>query len=551
MKKISSLLLFSVTASLLIACGGKTPSSEESKIVIPTVEDPTITQVTTFDAPQSLYTEKQKAFLSKSGEELAAMTQAQAAVLADGKSNLSSPEPLKLEWENEENDGFDHYEVAVYSNYDFDNPQIYESGKEKSIQIYNLAPGTHYYQVKGVYEDGSEDLSDYYPVELDLSLGDGLYGTIRNWHVDGITNCRDMGGTPLAGGGTFKYGLLYRTSSFADYNMDKKKITDEGRKVVESWGLKKEIELRGGPNGTGGESSFATATTVSEIPGVDYVFCPWAYQDGKNLIYRNIEPLRKVFDVLGDRDNYPIDFHCRIGTDRTGAVALLVNGLVGVSLDDIYKDYMFSNFGNIGKTTYVNQTNEDSTRAYVESLMSWPGENFHNKVYNFLSTIGVSTEKLDTIIDVLTDGDKVTGNEHPANVIDATKATAPTAASTQTAVRDPSAYVKLAKNQEATFTYDLEDGVKGKLFANVKLASGTHTAKLSTILKAKVDGGEQVLSHDVAIGWKNVSPCLGLVGDYWIPVELADVELSAGESTITIEALVDNLQISQVAVLPE
>ncbi|MCQ2771731.1 MAG: tyrosine-protein phosphatase [Bacilli bacterium] len=557
MKKIKHLLLLSVSASMLIACGGgKTPSTPESSEpesqvpTVPTVENPTITEVTTFDEPQSLYTEKQKAFLRRSGEELAQMTQAQAAALADGKSNLSSPEPVKLTWENEEQDGLDHYEVSFYSNYDFENPITINAGKEKSANIYNLAPGSYHYQVKGIYEDGSQDESEYFPVELDLNLGDGTYGTIRNWHVDGITNCRDLGGTPLAGGGTFKYGMLYRTSSFADYNMDKKKITAEGIAVVETWGLKTEIELRGGPSGTGGESTFATATTTSEIPGVEYKFCPWAYQNGKNLIYRNLEPLRKVFDVLGDPDNYPCDFHCRIGTDRTGAVALLVNGLLGVSLDDIYKDYMFSNFGNIGKTTYVNQTNEDSTRAYVDALMTWPGEKFHNKVYNFLSTVGVPTEKLDMIIELLTDGDQVTGNDKKVIVVDGNKAESAGAKTTKTDVRGPETYTTLAKNQTATYKFNLKEAVEGKVFVNMKLASGTHSAKLSTIASVKVNGETKALSQDLPIGWQNITGGLGLVGDYWIPVELTSDSFDAGEVTVTVEALTANLLVSQATILP-
>ncbi|MCQ2797552.1 MAG: tyrosine-protein phosphatase [Bacilli bacterium] len=562
MKNTKKYFLCISLSLLLTACGGgKKPvqSSEEVKsevessepaFELPVADDVFIDTVTEFDEPQSVYTEKQKAFLIKDGLELGELSQADAALLADGKSNLSSPEPLKIEWEHEAGADFDKYEVDVYEWGKTTDPVVVESDTT-SANVYNLFAGKYYYQVKAVYQDGHEEVSDYYPVEMDMSLGNGEYGTIRTFHVDGITNCRDLGGTKLAGGGTLKYGQLYRTSAFADYNMDKKTITDAGREVVKSWGVKTEIELRGGPSGTGGESSFATAETVSEIPGVDYKFVPWAYQNGKNLIYRNIEPLRKTFDILGDASNYPIDFHCRIGTDRTGAVALLVNGLVGVSLGDIYKDYMFSNFGNIGKTTYVNQQNDDSTRAYVQEIMTFPGENFHNKVYSFLRTIGVSAEKLDTIIDVLTDGEKVTGNPN-TTVVDAKTATGDGVLSEQVAVRDPAAYVKLAANKSSRFKLNLEEDTKGRLFASMKIASITASNKFSTVLSAQVNGTDvDLVSKDRPVGWgSSVTNGLGLNGDYWIPVEIADLDLYSGENIIDLTALTNNVQISHVAFLP-
>jgi protein tyrosine/serine phosphatase len=51
--------------------------------------------------------------------------------------------------------------------------------------------------------------------------------------------------------------------------------------------------------------------------------------------------------VLADESNYPIFFHCAIGTDRTGTLAYLINGLLGVPEEDLYYDYCFSNFGAI------------------------------------------------------------------------------------------------------------------------------------------------------------------------------------------------------------
>ena len=43
--------------------------------------------------------------------------------------------------------------------------------------------------------------------------------------------------------------------------------------------------------------------------------------------------------VLANSDNYPIVFHCIHGRDRTGTLAFIINGLLGVSEEDLKKDF--------------------------------------------------------------------------------------------------------------------------------------------------------------------------------------------------------------------
>ncbi len=49
--------------------------------------------------------------------------------------------------------------------------------------------------------------------------------------------------------------------------------------------------------------------------------------------------LPTLFDVLADDSRYPVHFHCRLGRDRTGVVAMLVLSHLGVRDDDVAKDY--------------------------------------------------------------------------------------------------------------------------------------------------------------------------------------------------------------------
>jgi protein-tyrosine phosphatase len=50
----------------------------------------------------------------------------------------------------------------------------------------------------------------------------------------------------------------------------------------------------------------------------------------------------QIFALLADETTYPAVFHCTTGKDRTGLVAALVLGALGVSDDDIVRDYAMS-----------------------------------------------------------------------------------------------------------------------------------------------------------------------------------------------------------------
>lgn len=52
--------------------------------------------------------------------------------------------------------------------------------------------------------------------------------------------------------------------------------------------------------------------------------------------------IKSVFDVLSSQENWPVLVHCTQGKDRTGLVVLLVLGLLGVSAEDVKRDYMLS-----------------------------------------------------------------------------------------------------------------------------------------------------------------------------------------------------------------
>ncbi len=105
----------------------------------------------------------------------------------------------------------------------------------------------------------------------------------------------------------------------------------------------------------------------------------------------------KVFKVFLDRANYPIDFHCIAGQDRTGAVAFIVNGLLGVQEDDLYRDWEATGFWNRDP----NFSHRDRFNYLVEGFQKWPGETINEKIEAYVLSLGFTKDDIATLRDIM------------------------------------------------------------------------------------------------------------------------------------------------------
>ena len=111
----------------------------------------------------------------------------------------------------------------------------------------------------------------------------------------------------------------------------------------------------------------------------------------------NINALRKVFEILGNSTSYPTFFHCSLGTDRTGYIAWLINGCLGLDEENLYRDYLFSNFGNIGSK----RTMDDIKDKYVKAIKNTNGGTLKEKTVNYLLNKGVKQSQIDTLYSMM------------------------------------------------------------------------------------------------------------------------------------------------------
>lgn len=294
---------------------------------------------------------------------------------AEGVEELSRPKAVEFTWEG----GTSPYNVYLSEKEDYSDSFTYNVTEQK-VSFTNLKiDTTYYYKVMS-----GSDL-----VKEDSFLTSNE--VIRNMYVSGITNVRDLGGYKVDGGVT-KQGLIYRTGRLNECSTETvvNKINEKGiNTMLNEMKVKSEIDLRVVENNEVG----ALTEGVGVLgPTVHYYQCPMDYNYSFEGEF-NAPSVRKVFQILGNPDNYPTFFHCSIGTDRTGYIAWVINAVLGVSEGYLWRDYLFSNFGNIGSKRSISTIEN----KYVKTINNTPGNSLKEKAEKYLLDRGVKQSEIDTL----------------------------------------------------------------------------------------------------------------------------------------------------------
>jgi hypothetical protein len=302
------------------------------------------------------------------------------SLFAKGKEELSKPQATNLSWDNNASS----YKVYLSESKDFNSYVVYECSVN-NLELYNLKINTLYYWYVE-YELNSEFVkSDTKTFVIDQTIP-------RNLNIDGVTNARDLGGYKLGVNKYVKQGMIYRTARYNENETQDLLITEAGiKEMVEVLKIKSELDIRRTDNNeNGGLNSSPLGDSVN------YYSLPM--KSGGNILLLNKDMIKDVFAVLGNEANYPVVIHCSIGTDRTGLICFLINALLGVSEEDLYRDYLFSNFGNIGGSRSYSIID-----TYIMNISSAQGDSLAEKTYNYLVGIGVSKTDLDKVINIMTE----------------------------------------------------------------------------------------------------------------------------------------------------
>lgn len=268
-----------------------------------------------------------------------------------------STKSVMISWRNSGSSG--SYKVQLSKDSSFSKIDLERATTSTSISLSNLEPSTYYYKV--VDTKGNESLVDYFTMNP--------LRTIKSTN-GGVVNMRDLGGWETTTGDKIRYGKLYRSAlpSTADVPL------------FNELGIKTEIDLR-----IKGGSADQIGDFNGISPNINYVIALGEgerYWPQYDMIledqYKSYSKgyFDKIFTLMSDEANYPINFHCKSGADRTGTLAYLINGLCGVSYENLTKDFELTSFYKSPRWRSDIQ-GDGATYWFTDTGMMATGDNVH------------------------------------------------------------------------------------------------------------------------------------------------------------------------------
>ena len=169
----------------------------------------------------------------------------------------------------------------------------------------------------------------------------------RRLGFDGCFNFRDLGGYRTGTGRWVRPERLYRADGpHALSDADAERLRALGLATVIDLRTPGEVETRGCYLSTLGDvveyhlPMIDVLPDAEELPGwIDPQVVARQY---RVMLDRGEETIAEALAILSDPSAYPAMFHCSAGKDRTGVLAAVLLGLLGVPDDTIVADYSLS-----------------------------------------------------------------------------------------------------------------------------------------------------------------------------------------------------------------
>lgn len=200
------------------------------------------------------------------------------------------------------------------------------------------------------------------------------------WIKSQTTNCRDLGGW-ACDGGKVRYGLLYRAGNLVAADEDL---------FINQLGIRRELDL--------------TADGTPAYPG-KMRFSGFSSYAMYSLA--NTEAWRFNLGTVFDSVQYgePLIFHCSMGADRTGTLACVLEGLLGMSQSDVDKDYELTSFYYPYRARNGNYQGGTADWAHLmAAITALSGSTFRDKCVTFALSLGFTVSEINTFRKAMIDG---------------------------------------------------------------------------------------------------------------------------------------------------
>ncbi len=233
--------------------------------------------------------------------------------------------------------------------------------------------------------------------------------------LEAIHNFRDLGGYPTIDGRVTRWNTLYRADGLNRLaGADLEVIRELGLKTVIDLRSHAELELRGRFPVDEIEVDFSHLPVIDATWQHDqhldksaHEFLGWAYRD---MLHVGADRFARAIEQLATPGALPAVFHCAAGKDRTGVLAALVLGSLGVPSDVVLADYALTAHGMERMRVWAErelpemaQRFADAPTAFLASLPEALGEVLDELVDEFgsinayVTSIGVPPDALESL----------------------------------------------------------------------------------------------------------------------------------------------------------
>jgi len=233
-------------------------------------------------------------------------------------------------------------------------------------------------------------------------------------------NFRDLGGLETVDGRRVRSGVLYRADALH-------RLTADDLDVLRGLGLRTVIDLRSkGEIERHGRVALADHDEVvhvhlammdeiwstEDMPRDDEAPAPEVLGEGYLRMLEFGGPaVATAIRLLADGETLPAVFHCTAGKDRTGVLAALVLGQLGVPEEAIAEDYALTELAVDGTRAWLQVNDPDVMGALPAWAWRAPATTMlafleqvraeHGSIPGLLAHLGVSQATLDALEDTL------------------------------------------------------------------------------------------------------------------------------------------------------
>jgi protein-tyrosine phosphatase len=199
--------------------------------------------------------------------------------------------------------------------------------------------------------------------------------------LEGALNWRDLGGYATTDGRVTRWDLVYRSDGLdqlTDADLDV--IADLGIRLVIDFRIDREVDLAPSRLPDHPELRHQRLPIGDDVAGTTVIE---RIQSGEITSYnadqvaatyeKILEDSAREFGIAlthaADPANHPMVFHCTAGKDRTGLMAMLLLGALGVDSDDIASDYELTTHYRSSKRLVILRPQLEAAGVDVDAVL--------------------------------------------------------------------------------------------------------------------------------------------------------------------------------------